>query len=70
MQNIGIVEAPFWLFASAGLLILPVRWSAIISVVHWAADSGPGDQNSGLPTYAFIMDVRDICSTEKCKEHI
>jgi hypothetical protein len=63
MQNSGIVEAPFWLFASVGPLILPVHWSAIISVVHWAADSRPGDQNCGLPTSAFNMDVRDICST-------
>jgi hypothetical protein len=50
MQNSGIAEAPFCWSASAGPLFLPVRWSASILVVRWAADSGPVDQNSGLPT--------------------
>jgi hypothetical protein len=37
------------LSSSACLYFLTVRWSAIILIVCWAADSGPVDQNSGLP---------------------
>ncbi len=54
MQNSGIAEAPFRQSASAGPLFLPVHWSGIISVVHWAADSGPADQNNGLPTSDYM----------------
>ncbi len=50
MQNSGIAEAQFRLSASAGPLFLPVRWSAIIFAVRWAADQQPADKNSGLPT--------------------
>jgi hypothetical protein len=50
MQNSGIAEAPFWESAGVDPLFLPVRWSAIISVVRWAVGSGPADQKSGLPT--------------------
>jgi hypothetical protein len=38
MQNSEIEEAQFRQYPSARLLFLPVRWSAIISVVHWAAE--------------------------------
>jgi hypothetical protein len=34
----GIAEAQFQWSASAGPLLLPVRWFAIISVVCWAED--------------------------------
>ncbi len=50
MQNSRIAKVPFQQSASAGPLFLPVRWSAIISLVCWAADSGPSDQNSSLLT--------------------
>jgi hypothetical protein len=38
MQNSGKAEAQFRQSASAGPLFLPVRWSAIISVVRWTVD--------------------------------
>jgi hypothetical protein len=40
---------------NSSISVVRQRWSAIILVVRWAADSGPADQNSGLPTSAPII---------------
>ncbi len=47
MQNSGIAELHF---SSPLALVRYFYQSAIISVVRWAANSGPADQNSGVPT--------------------
>ncbi len=56
MKNCGIAEAQFWQSASVGPLILLSCWSAIISVVHCAADQQTSKpKNSDLPTSALYI---------------
>jgi hypothetical protein len=49
MQNSGIAEAPFWESAGADPLFLPVRWSAIVSVVRWAVGADQRTKKAVCP---------------------